>query len=137
LYNRRDLAGITRVAIGVLWVYMVFNMLGGLSAFYADVVAPQPVGDGVANVVGIVAAVYVLALIASFILVGRWIYLASANAHAFSSEMTITPGWAVGWYFIPVANLFKPLQAMKEIWFASHPYGPGEREGTPPLLAWW
>jgi hypothetical protein len=62
---------------------------------------------------------YFIALLATIIIVGRWIYRASKNAHAISNDMTISPGWAVGWYFIPIASLFKPYQAMKEIVFAS------------------
>ena len=34
--------------------------------------------------------------------------------------LEFTPGWAVGWYFIPFANLLKPFQAMRELWNASH-----------------
>jgi len=34
--------------------------------------------------------------------------------------MSFTPGWSVGWYFVPIANLFKPYLAMKEIWQRSH-----------------
>jgi Domain of unknown function (DUF4328) len=30
-----------------------------------------------------------------------------------------TPGWSVGWYFVPFANLIKPFQAMRQIWNAS------------------
>ena len=30
--------------------------------------------------------------------------------------MLFTPGWSVGWFFIPVASLWKPYQAIKEIW---------------------
>jgi hypothetical protein len=33
--------------------------------------------------------------------------------------MQFTPGWAVGWHFIPVACLWKPFCAMREIWVAS------------------
>ena len=33
--------------------------------------------------------------------------------------MTFTPGWCIGWFFIPIANLFKPFQAVREIWKAS------------------
>src|SRR5699024_5812137 len=35
------------------------------------------------------------------------------------SGLRHTPAWAVGWYFIPVANLFKPYIVMKEIYLAS------------------
>jgi hypothetical protein len=33
--------------------------------------------------------------------------------------MTYSPGWSVGWFFIPIANLFKPYFAMKEIYLAT------------------
>jgi hypothetical protein len=78
-----------------------------------------------------------IALITCLVLVGRWIYRASANAHLFSDGMTISPGWAVGWYFIPFANLVKPYQAMKESWLASHygsDWGAGE---APVVIRWW
>jgi len=49
-----------------------------------------------------------------------------------SRIMTVTPGWAVGWYFIPIANLWKPYGAMSEIRNAS---GPGKMTAILPL--WW
>lgn len=79
-----------------------------------------------------------LASIASAIFVGRWIYRASENAHALSDEMTISPGWAVGWYFVPFATLFKPYQAMREIWQASlAPHNPGSVQSPPIMQIWW
>jgi hypothetical protein len=60
-------------------------------------------------------------MMASFVFIGMWIYRAAWNARylAGARQLTITPRWSVGWYFIPFANLFKPYQAMKEIWQAS------------------
>jgi hypothetical protein len=49
-----------------------------------------------------------------------------------------TPGWAVGWYFIPIAFWWKPYQAHKEIWQASDsPSQPAT--GTVPGIVgiWW
>jgi hypothetical protein len=89
-------------------------------------------------IIGIVSIAAFVSLIACFIVVGCWIYRASANAHSFSDEMTISPGWAVGWYFIPIANLFKPYQAMRETWMASHYRGNWHGGPTPGLLVgWW
>lgn len=49
-----------------------------------------------------------------------WTYRANTNAAALSGRpLEITPGWSVGWYFVPFANLVKPYHAMKEIWVAS------------------
>ena len=52
--------------------------------------------------------------------------------------MTISPGWSVGWYFIPIANLWQPLKAMQEIWCASA--APAHWKGQRPpglMYAWW
>jgi uncharacterized protein DUF4328 len=49
-----------------------------------------------------------------------WIYRANYNARQLGATgMKFSPGWAVGWYFIPIANLWKPYQAMCKIWQAS------------------
>lgn len=74
-----------------------------------------------------------------FVLAGIWIYRASANLRSFgASGLPTSPGWAVGWYFIPFANLIKPFQAMDEIWRASAAPLQWEQVATPPLLRlWW
>lgn len=49
-----------------------------------------------------------------------WIYSANRNARALSSHaLTNTPGWSVGWWFVPFASLFKPYQNVLEIYKAS------------------
>lgn len=68
-----------------------------------------------------------------FILI--WIYEASSNAHNFgSSEMRFSSGWSVGWFFIPIFQLFYPYQAMKEIWLVSF----GETDSHKGVVGtWW
>lgn len=34
-------------------------------------------------------------------------------------QPTMTPGWAVGFYFIPIALIWKPFQGMSQIWSAT------------------
>lgn len=60
-----------------------------------------------------------IAFALSVVCFARWLYNATKRAHLFSGGMTISPGWAIGSYFIPIVNLFKPFQAMREIWQAS------------------
>jgi hypothetical protein len=48
-----------------------------------------------------------------------WIYFANKNCRNFTSNMTYTPGFAVGCFFIPILNLFRPYQVMQEIWKVS------------------
>lgn len=50
----------------------------------------------------------------------KWIYRANRNCRGFgANDMQFSSGWSVGWYFIPVMNLFMPFKAMKEIWLVS------------------
>ena len=57
------------------------------------------------------------------------------NLGALSGQrLSFTPSWSVGWYFIPIANLFKPYQAMKEIWEVSHKY---QSASNSTLGIWW
>lgn len=87
----------------------------------------------------IVFVPYAVVAILAFIFVGRWIYFSSKNLRAFGAiGLTIRPGWAVGWYFVPIANLWKPYQAMKEIWQASSDPLDWTRQETPGLMpVWW
>jgi uncharacterized protein DUF4328 len=62
---------------------------------------------------------------------------ANRNARSFGMPMEITPGWAAGYYFVPFLCLWKPYQAMKEIWVGSAT-GPNPDLSVPGLLPlWW
>lgn len=81
----------------------------------------------------------VLLLLVTIIFFSMWIYRAAANVVAAGTAgFDYTPGWAVGWFFVPIANLFKPYAAMRQIWNASHGGQGDELERTEGLLAiWW
>lgn len=64
---------------------------------------------------------YALCFFGAVVAVSMWIHRAHANLFSAGFEgLEFTPGWSVGWFFVPVANLFKPFQAMRELWNASH-----------------
>jgi hypothetical protein len=85
----------------------------------------------------LVASAQLLVFIASGTLCLCWIYRMAYNARIRAKHMQYSPGWSVGWYFIPIAYWWKPYQAMKEIWSNSaQQAGPrGDESGT--LLGWW
>src|SRR5688572_12247181 len=72
-----------------------------------------------------------------------WLHRANRTARSFGTAyMEFTPAWAVGWWFVPFANLVRPFQAVNEVWKASSPHSTDatswQAERTPPLLyAWW
>lgn len=71
--------------------------------------------------VGLSQALIVVGII-SFIALLVWIYAVHRNLPALGATgLEFTPGWAVGWFFVPILNLFKPCQALFEIWNGSDP----------------
>jgi hypothetical protein len=71
-----------------------------------------------------------------------WQYRAHANLRALGvSGLKYSPGWAVGWWFIPFANIVLPFLVMRELWKASDPEASSldwmARRATPLLGLWW
>lgn len=136
MHDYKDPTRRTMVAVACVAIYGVLELLRGLALAYDYATAPDywepfTVPSDVAAVPAIVM------LLVCYVVVGMWIHRASANAHSISDEMTDSPGWAVGWYFVPIMNLFKPYQTMREIWLASHLKGNWHAEPAPGLLGWW
>ena len=89
--------------------------------------------------IGLVAAVVCLI----------WIYRVHANLPVLGARnLKFTPLWAVGWWFIPIAHLFRPYQVLREIWHGSDPVldvvvrGHGgettlRMEASTVVLGWW
>lgn len=68
----------------------------------------------------------------------KWIHLANKNCYGFGAQdMEFTPGWSIGYYFVPFLNLYKPYQAMKEIWKVSTNPANWHNETGSALLGWW
>ena len=87
---------------------------------------------------GIVGILQLIIVVVSGILILNWIYRSHYNARQLgATEMAFTPGWSIGWYFIPIANLWKPYQAMKEIWKASSNPQSWNSQSVSSLLPWW
>jgi hypothetical protein len=135
------LEGRAKVASALLWGFAAVGAVAALGqALEAMGMLDIAVDVGaLALVAGLAYVAFLLVLIGSIVAVGMWIHRAHANlAEGGIQGLEFTPGWAVGWYFIPFANLVKPFQAMRELWHASH----GERErfdGPAPseVVAWW
>jgi len=77
----------------------------------------------------------VVAVVGSVVGFLMWMHRAASNLRALHPEAAFefTPGWAVGWWFVPLANLVKPGQAMAEIARASHV---GATSGAQTAASW-
>lgn len=130
------LASVTSAVIGVEAILFIERMKAdGFASFAAGQAAAAAIEERQSLAGTFQLAVFVIA--GALILV--WIRRMNANARALGAEnMRFTPGWAIGWYFVPVANLWKPYQAMKEIWRASADPASWRQVDPPALLpVWW
>ncbi|WEK46633.1 MAG: DUF4328 domain-containing protein [Candidatus Andeanibacterium colombiense] len=125
---------------GFLWAFIAISVLGipiGLTARFVQQLSISPV------VAGIVTLIYLgLSLLVSLALLAMipaWTYRAWANLHVLGlSGLGYRPGWAAGSYFVPIAGLFVPFLAMRELFNRST----GETEdharaSAPDVTSWW
>ncbi len=118
---------------GVMELSLLRAIEGGTIAGDIDSLAES--NDTRQQAIGVVQFVIYIVTGITFLV---WIHRANRNARALGAEgMQFTPGWSVGWYFVPIMSLWKPFQAMREIWQASAEPGNWRAVQAPPLLGWW
>lgn len=109
-------------------------------ALFVRIMGGEPVTE--AEVLGndlrqsILGIVHFIIYLVTAVLFLRWTYLANWNARILGApDLKPSPGWAVGWYFVPIANLWKPFQALRQTFKASHPdYTENWQEAPSPAL---
>lgn len=75
-----------------------------------------------------------LIFLPSSVLFLLWTRAVSRNAHAVDPYMQYSVRSAIGWYFVPLANLLVPGLAMREIWDVSTP---DHTRGSRLIGVWW
>ncbi len=79
-------------------------------------------------------------LVACAVMFCLWTYRVAKNAAAMGARLTISPGWSVGYYFIPIVSWWMPYSAMTQVWDASDPdprSDPYQSHSHALLLGWW
>lgn len=117
------------IAIGFLSVVLLCSILFIVFGFIT-LVAPDSqinLGDGEflnigLGLIGLTAIIRIPVFVATVVFFLIWEHRAFSNLSALRAQnLEFSPGWAVGWWFIPFANLVKPFQAMRELWSESDP----------------
>lgn len=136
----RGLTTVLKVMLGISALTAVITILGDLGqwSMLSNPEVTQEAAEANDIRQALIGLLYLIVYIATTIVFGMWIHRANRNCRGFGAAgMEFTPGWAVGWYFIPIANLFKPFQAMKEIWQVSSNPRRWQTEPGSALLGWW
>ena len=83
-------------------------------------------------------------LLVSTIVFLRWFSAAYRNLLPLgATSRRFTPGWAIGAWFIPILNLWRPKQIANDIWRASEVDAPPDQgdawreRPVSPLVTWW
>ena len=145
-----SLKGLSGAVIAVLWLDVVLQVLYVLSSvsvigYMGDLLSgtvvvndKSPDFSPAEMVQLIVALLSTLVTFSLYFMIGRWIFRAAWNLrHLGAKRLEYTPGWSVGWYFVPFANLVMPFRAMREIWLASHEPTRWRETSVGTLTIWW
>lgn len=103
-----------------------------------EVVAASEAGsadNAVATIGGIEAWIW----IATFVVWILWQFRAQRAVRELSlvSRFRFTPGWVIGWWFIPIANLWMPFETIRELWKASEGRPDWPSIPTWSIVGWW
>ncbi len=80
---------------------------------------------------------HVVTTILGIVFYCMWKYRCARNAGSFyGGPLSYSPGWCVGYYFIPILMLFRPYQCMKDIYEKTYLIL-GRTPPNPVLLTWW
>ncbi len=147
--NFEHLGGRARIACILLTIGMIvdagaFSLLVLTAMMGIDTNAAEPTDQALGFVfamggIGVVQIIIVITIMVFFL---RWMHLAYSNLHKLQIPgLRTSPTIAMWSWFIPVLNLFRPYQVMKEIWQASDPASTADNWKTikPPgvMGLWW
>jgi hypothetical protein len=89
-------------------------------------------------VITVAARLWMLGLLVAGIAFITWLVQARRNAGRVGGALAWAPGWAVGGWFIPVANLVIPYRVVRDVRQASGPDPLGQATAmAAPVGRWW
>ncbi|QDU78456.1 hypothetical protein Pla110_01600 [Polystyrenella longa] len=145
-YTYNDISKLTTFTVVTILIRAVgVLVMSSLSVYHLMLVENKGQLDSrtlvVENLVVVSALCVLLLLLLNFLVYLVWIYRVCKNAHALSLNHPVrfSPGWAVGWYFVPIANIFKPPRVMAAIWSNSSPdiSREGSDDSNQTINLWW
>lgn len=96
---------------------------------------PLSIGDIAEGIGGLSL---LITFLVSIILFSIFSYRTVKNIRIWDQNSISTkPGWAIGWYFIPFANLWKPYGVMSDMWYGSHTANEAQWETPATMPIWW
>lgn len=126
--------------VGMVSGYMEYSLLQDyVNEVFQSEVAAKMAGDSNDLRQVIVFWVQATTYVITAFLILKWVYRANANVHELgATNMTYSPAMSVIWFFVPIMGLWKPYQAMSQIWKASdEPVNWKSAKDHPVVGIWW
>lgn len=91
------------------------------------------------GLVGLLSLAMMVSIVPLTIALMLWLHRARANLADFGlTDLTYSPGWTIGSFFVPVANLAVPFRSMRELYNRSHGEDVYQSLATvPDVSSWW
>lgn len=112
-------------AIILVWIIFGFEVLGLISGYFQyellnAIEAGESITEEMVNLNDlrerIIAILNLIAFVISAVMFIQWFRRAYFNLHLKVSSLSFSEGWAAGSWFVPIINLFRPYQIMKELY---------------------
>ena len=149
----RSVNKLTKWVFGIFIVLMILDIIAVLSGYAQAELINRAISGGIITESEAISndtrealigfAQFVL-LVAAGVVFLIWIHRVHRNLPSLhAADLRFTPGWAVGWFFIPIMSLFRPYQVASEIWKASDPKvdttdgTAWKSAATSPIVGWW
>jgi hypothetical protein len=121
---------VAAVISDILYIGLVDRILAGEDVSEAEALA----GDDRQSLIGIIQ---IGAYVAGAIVFIRWLYGAYQNVDVVARpERRYGHGWAIGGWFVPILNFWRPKQIVNDVWRAGGRSAEDTEPGWLPLL-WW
>jgi hypothetical protein len=143
----KDPSSLAKAVIIWLYIWLVAQTLFGISSVVKIVASSGELSDAPVNassnlalsdtINGAAALIYLPIHLFTAFLVLKWIFRTNSNAWAAGRDMTVSPGWSVGFFFVPFATWWKPFQGVRETWQVSHQPDDPQSVDVPNVLRWW
>ena len=141
-----------KTAILFIWIefaLIIISLISSLLRYFMlkDIVVGKLVTDKILEEndlrENIIFITQTLVYIVSGIFFIRWFRRAYFNLHLKVSGLNHSEGWAAGYWFVPIANFYRPYQIMKELYIETNEYLKNNRVeynnsfSPKTLILWW
>jgi len=139
-------------AILLIWIALAMNCISLVSSYFQYDLLQTAANGGEISTEAVtsndnreqaIGIIQIIVFIISAITFIQWFRRAYFNLHLRVNHLSQTEGWAAGCWFVPIVNLFRPYQIMKELFQATHFFlkrnevHTREHFSMPSLSLWW